>query len=52
MARQKKEPNRVDDLLDELLADDHSPEAVLGVRVTLSSNPKVLQVPPDRNFRS
>jgi hypothetical protein len=26
MARQKKEPNRVD----ELLADDHSPEAVLG----------------------
>jgi putative transposase len=30
MARQKKEPNRVDELLDELLADDHSPEAVLG----------------------
>ncbi len=30
MARQKKEPNRVDDLLDELLADDDSPEAVLG----------------------
>ena len=30
MARKKKEPNRIDDLLDELLADDHSPEAVLG----------------------
>ncbi len=30
MLRQKKEPNRVDELLDELLADDHSPEAVLG----------------------
>ena len=30
MSRQKKAPNRVDDLLDELLADDHSPEAVLG----------------------
>ena len=30
MARKKKEPNHVDDLLDELLADDHSPEAVLG----------------------
>jgi hypothetical protein len=30
MARQKKEPNRVDELLDELLADDHSPEAILG----------------------
>lgn len=30
MSRQKKAPNRVDDLLDELLADDHSPAAVLG----------------------
>jgi putative transposase len=30
MARKKKETNRVDDLLDEMLADDHSPEAVLG----------------------
>lgn len=30
MVRKKKEPNRVDDLLDELLAEDHSPEAVLG----------------------
>lgn len=30
MARKQKEPNRVDELLDELLADDYSPEAVLG----------------------
>ena len=30
MARQKKEPNRVDDLLDELLEDCHSPEDILG----------------------
>jgi putative transposase len=30
MAGKKKETNRVDELLDELLADDHSPEAVLG----------------------
>lgn len=30
MVRQKKEPNRVDDLLDELLEDCHSPEDILG----------------------
>ena len=30
MARTKKEPNRVDDLLDELLEDCHSPEDILG----------------------
>ena len=30
MARQKKEPNRVDELLDELLEDCHSPEDILG----------------------
>jgi putative transposase len=30
MARQKKEPNRVDDLLDELLEACHSPEDILG----------------------
>ena len=30
MARKKKEPNRVDDLLDELLEDCHSPEDILG----------------------
>ena len=30
MARKPKEANRVDELLDELLAEDHSPEAVLG----------------------
>ena len=30
MAKKEKSPNRVDQLLDELLAEDHSPEAVLG----------------------
>ncbi|MEL6261990.1 MAG: IS256 family transposase, partial [Cyanobacteria bacterium J06626_6] len=30
MARKKKEPNRVDDLLDELLEECHSPEDILG----------------------
>ncbi|UJB72196.1 IS256 family transposase [Acaryochloris sp. 'Moss Beach'] len=30
MPRKKKEPNRVDDLLDELLEDCHSPEDILG----------------------
>ena len=30
MARKKKEPNRVDELLDELLEDCHSPEDILG----------------------
>ena len=30
MAKKQKNPNRVDQLLDELLAEDHSPEAVLG----------------------
>lgn len=30
MARKKKEPNRVDDLLDELIEDCHSPEDILG----------------------
>ena len=30
MARKKKEPNRVDDLLDELLEDCKSPEDILG----------------------
>jgi putative transposase len=30
MARKKTEPNRVDELLDELLADDHSPTVILG----------------------
>ncbi|MGC1525376.1 MAG: IS256 family transposase [Phormidesmis sp.] len=30
MTRNRKATNRVDELLDELLADDHSPEAVLG----------------------
>ena len=30
MARTKKEPNRVDELLDELLADRQSPEDILG----------------------
>jgi putative transposase len=30
MARRKKEPNRVDDLLDELLADHQTPEEILG----------------------
>jgi len=30
MARKKKEPNRVDNLLDELLEDCHSPEDILG----------------------
>ena len=30
MARKKKAPNRVDDLLDELLEDCHSPEDILG----------------------
>ena len=30
MARKKKEPNRVDDLLDELLEDCHTPEDILG----------------------
>ncbi|MEM9009272.1 MAG: IS256 family transposase [Cyanobacteria bacterium P01_F01_bin.86] len=30
MPRKKKPSNRVDELLDELLADDHSPEAILG----------------------
>ncbi len=30
MAHQTKESNWVDELLDELLADGHSPEAVLG----------------------
>ena len=30
MARKKKEPSRVDDLLDELLEDCHSPEDILG----------------------
>ena len=30
MARTKNEPNRVDDLLDELLEDCHSPEDILG----------------------
>jgi transposase-like protein len=30
MARKKKEPNRVDDLLDDLLADCQSPEDILG----------------------
>ena len=30
MVRKKKEPNRVDDLLDELLEDCHSPEDILG----------------------
>ena len=30
MARTKKEPNRVNDLLDELLEDCHSPEDILG----------------------
>lgn len=30
MARQKKAPNRVDDLIDELLADLQTPEEILG----------------------
>ena len=30
MARKKKEPNRVDDLLDELLEECKSPEDILG----------------------
>lgn len=30
MARRKKEPNRVDEMLDELLLDCHSPEEILG----------------------
>lgn len=30
MARKKKEPNRVDEMLDELLADCHTPEDILG----------------------
>ena len=30
MARKKKTPNRVDDLSDDLLADCHSPEEILG----------------------
>ena len=30
MARKKKAPNRVDDLIDDLLADCHSPEEILG----------------------
>ena len=30
MTNKAKATNRVDELLDELLADDHSPEAVLG----------------------
>ncbi len=30
MARKKPEPNRVDELLDELLEDHRSPEAILG----------------------
>ena len=30
MARTKKEPNRVDNLLDDLLEDCHSPEDILG----------------------
>jgi putative transposase len=30
MARTKKEPNRVDEILDELLEDCHSPEDILG----------------------
>ncbi|MEL7509866.1 MAG: IS256 family transposase, partial [Cyanobacteria bacterium J06554_1] len=30
MARKKKEPNRVDELLDELLADCATPEDILG----------------------
>ncbi len=30
MVGKQKEPNRVDDLLDELPADDYSPEAGLG----------------------
>ena len=30
MPRKKKASNRVDELLDELLDDDHSPEAILG----------------------
>jgi putative transposase len=30
MARKKKEPNRVDEILDELLEDCHSPEDILG----------------------
>ena len=30
MARKKKEPNRVDDLLDDLLSDCQSPEEMLG----------------------
>ena len=33
MAHKKKEPNRVDDLLDELLEDCHSPEDILGESV-------------------
>ncbi|MGB7251273.1 MAG: IS256 family transposase, partial [Phormidesmis sp.] len=31
MVRKKKEPNRVVDLLDELLEDCHSPEDILGM---------------------
>ena len=30
MARQKKQPNRIDDLLDDLLSDCQSPEDILG----------------------
>ena len=30
MARKKKQPNRVDELLDELLVDYQSPEDILG----------------------
>ena len=30
MARQKKQPNRIDDLLDDLLSDCQSPESILG----------------------
>ncbi|MCM1982396.1 IS256 family transposase, partial [Lyngbya confervoides BDU141951] len=30
MPRKKQQPNRVDELLDQLLAEDYSPEAILG----------------------
>ena len=30
MAKRKQQPNRIDELLDGLLAEDRSPEAVLG----------------------
>ncbi len=38
MAGKKKEPNCVDDLLDQLLADDYSPAAGLGQNGGYSSS--------------